>query len=134
MAPKSKEGLLDLAKWLLIPTLTAIVTATYAVGSFRSDFKALENKIGADRSYAEQNLSNAIAMRRADQALLQQKDSELERSLIVMQTAQKEVISIMQGLAKDNASFREEAIRRLTMLDERMGYLAKNVEELKQRR
>lgn len=134
MAPKAKEGLLDLAKWLLIPALTAVITATYAVGSFRSDFKALEGRIGADRSYAEQNLSNAIAMRRADQALLQQKDSELERSLIVMQTAQKEVISIMQGLAKDNASFREEAIRRLTQLDERMGYLAKNVEELKQRR
>jgi len=134
MAPKAKDDLMDLAKWLLIPLLTALVTATYAVGSFKGDFKTLELRVAEQHQISEQNLSNAVAMRKADQALLSQKDIELERSVLAMQGAQREVIQIVSGLAKDNAAFREEAIRRLTSLDERMGYLSKNLEDIRMRR
>lgn len=134
MAPQAKHDLMDLAKWLLIPALTALVTATYAVGSFKGDFKTLELRVAETRMVSEQSLSNAIAMRKADQALLQQKDSELEKSILAMQSAQREVIQIVSGLAKDNAAFREEAIRRLTSLDERIGYLSKNLEDIRLRR
>lgn len=94
----------------------------------------LDERVKANRETAETALAAAVTLRKADQALLVQKDAELERSLLLMQTAQKEVIAIMQGLAKDNAAFREEAIRRLTSLDERIGYLAQSVNEIKQRK
>ena len=94
----------------------------------------LEERVKSNREASEMALTAAITLRKADQALLVQKDAELERSLLLMQTAQKEVIAIMQGLAKDNAAFREEAIRRLTSLDERIGYLARSVNEIKQRK
>lgn len=94
----------------------------------------LDERVKANRETAETALTAAITLRKADQALLVQKDAELERSLLLMQTAQKEVIAIMSGLAKDNASFREEAIRRLTSLDARIGYLAESVNEIKQRK
>ena len=87
----------------------------------------------SNRESAETALTAAITLRKADQALLAQKDAELERGFLLTQTAQKELIAIVQGLAKDNASFREEAIRRLTTLDERMGYLTTSVNEIKQR-
>lgn len=94
----------------------------------------LDERVKANRETAETALTAAVTLRKADQALLVQKDAELERSLLLMQTAQKEVIAIMSGLAKDNASFREEAIRRLTSLDARIGYLAESVNEIKQRK
>lgn len=134
MAPQAKATIWEALKWLLIPVLSAIVTASYAVGTFKGDFSRIEARVDANRQAQEQSLTNAIALRKADQALLIQKDVELERSLVIMQTAQKEVIAIMQGLAKDNASFREEAIRRLTTLDERIGYLAKSIEDIRYRK
>jgi hypothetical protein len=94
----------------------------------------LDERVVANQRASDTALTVAVTLRKADQALLVQKDMELERSLVLMQSAQKEVVSIMQGLAKDNASFREEAIRRLTTLDERMSYLAESVKELKPRR
>jgi hypothetical protein len=111
-----------------------IIAAILSVGSTMVLASRLDERVQANRDSATMSLASAVELRKADQALLIQKDSEMEKSLLLMQTAQKEVIAIMSGLAKDNASFREEAIRRLTTLDTQMGYLVKNIEELKQRR
>jgi hypothetical protein len=111
-----------------------VIAAILSAGSTAVLASRLDERVKSNREAAETSLNAAVALRRADQALLIQKDIELERSLLLMQTAQKEVVSIMQGLAKDNAAFREEAIRRLTTLDERMGYITKNIEELRSRR
>jgi hypothetical protein len=127
MAPVLKNSVSEIARAVIIAgILTACSSVLLA--------SRLDERVKANREAAEISLNAAVALRKADQALLVQKDAEMERSLILMQTAQKEVIAIMSGLAKDNAAFREEAIRRLTTLDERMGYLVRNLEDLKQRR
>jgi len=127
MAPVLKNSVSEIARAVIIARiLTACSSVLLA--------SRLDERVKANREAAEISLNAAVALRKADQALLVQKDAEMERSLILMQTAQKEVIAIMSGLAKDNAAFREEAIRRLTTLDERMGYLVRNLEDLKQRR
>ena len=127
MAPTLKNSVSEIARAVIIAgILTACSTIVLA--------SRLEERVRSNRESAETALTAAITLRKADQALLVQKDAELERSLLLMQTAQKEVIAIMSGLAKDNASFREEAIRRLTSLDERIGYLAQSLNEIKQRK
>ena len=127
MAPVLKNSVSEIARAVIIAgILTACSTIVLA--------SRLDERVKANHEASERALAAAVALRRSDQALLVQKDTELERSFLLTQTAQKELIAIVQGLAKDNASFREEAIRRLTTLDERMGYLATSVNEIRQRK
>ena len=127
MAPTLKNSVSEIARAVIIAgILTACSTIVLA--------SRLEERVRSNRESAETALTAAITLRKADQALLAQKDAELERGFLLTQTAQKELIAIVQGLAKDNASFREEAIRRLTSLDARIGYLAESVNEIKQRK
>ena len=110
MTAQAKNQLFEFVKWLLIPALTAIVTAAYAVGTFKGDFSRLDDKVVANRSHAEQSLANAVSVRKA----------EMEARIIPVETAYKtqgEALRELVSLARENAKGNEQVLVRIAKIE-----------------
>ena len=120
MTANVKNQLLEVVKWLLIPALTALVTATYAVGTFNSDFRALSRQVEANRQEGQKDLANAISVRKADQAVML---ADLEATKEIL----RNTVPILKELSKGQGETKEAVAR----LEVSVSYLTKSIDELK---
>lgn len=120
MTASAKNQLVEALKWLLIPTLTALATASFAVGTFNSEHKALSNRLESYKSETAKDLSNAISMRKADQAVMLA-DLEATKSIL------RDTVPILKELSKGQGETKEAVAR----LEVSVSYLTKSIDELK---
>ena len=120
MAPQAKSTILDLVRWLLLPALSAVVSAAYAVGTFRGDYKQLEARIEEHRRANEMSLSTAISVRKADQAAI---ITDLEATKAIL----RDTVPILKELSKGQSETKEAVAR----LEVSVSYLTKSIDEMK---
>lgn len=127
MAPQLKSTIGEWSRVLIIPILSGLVTAAFAVGTFKSDFKALENRVEENRLAHISDLSNAISMRKADSRVIEQRITDGENRDAAINSAFRDMMIIIKESARDSAATKEAVAR----LEVTVSYLAKGQDEIK---
>lgn len=120
MAPQLKHSISEWSRALIIPILSGLVTAAFAIGTFKSDFKALEGRVEENRQVAALDLSNAVSMRKTEQHSLENQDAMINSAI-------RDMMIVIKESARDSAATKEAVAR----LEVTVSYLAKGQDEIK---
>lgn len=120
MAPQLKHSISEWSRVLIIPILSGLVTAAFAIGTFKSDFKALEGRVEENRQVAALDLSNAVSMRKTEQHALENQDAMINSAI-------RDMMIVIKESARDSAATKEAVAR----LEVTVSYLAKGQDEIK---
>ena len=120
MAPQLKHSISEWSRALIIPILSGLVTAAFAIGTFKSDFKALEGRVEENRQVAALDLANAVSMRKTEQHALENQDAMINSAI-------RDMMIVIKESARDSAATKEAVAR----LEVTVSYLAKGQDEIK---
>ncbi len=120
MAPQLKHSISEWSRILIIPILSGLVTAAFAIGTFKSDFKALEGRVEENRQVAALDLANAVSMRKTEQHALENQDAMINSAI-------RDMMIVIKESARDSAATKEAVAR----LEVTVSYLAKGQDEIK---
>ena len=121
MSTRTKDFLWDMVKVVGASIIGALFGVVVSASTIKSDLRAVESEVRANKYTAAQDLANAVEMRKKDQALLEQSIKEVLPALKALADGQKESAS--------NQAKTTEAIARLEVTG---SYLAKGQDEIKQ--
>lgn len=125
MTAQAKNTMLEWLKWLLLPALGAAFTFGALGSTIRGDLSRLDARVDTEARIAFQGLSNAISVRKAEQAAA-------IAPIIQDVESQKQVMREMAEVLKTLASGQKVTNETMARFDERLTYLAKGQDEIKQ--
>lgn len=126
MTSQARSTWKEFTKILLIPAISGLVTAAFAVGQFKTEFKTLERTVEVNKQDASKDLTNAISIRRA----------EVEARIVPVESAYKaqgEALRELVSLARENAKGNEQVLVRIAKIEGKLdAYGEKLTEHIKE--